>query len=89
MTNDNGRGNIMGIEYLLGQIYVQMIEKVDDPQAFLLENANEIERKIRRPNGMTKDEQDAAYGTVRRVMEIASMHFDAIGKGPVIDLRSK
>jgi Tfp pilus assembly protein PilE len=81
------RGNLAGIEYLLAQIYVQMIKNLDDPQAFLLENAQEIERKIRRPNAMTNEEQDAAYGTVRRVMETASMHFETVGQGPTIDLR--
>jgi hypothetical protein len=80
-------GDLAGIEYLLGQLYVQMINQVDDPQAFLLETFNEFQRKVRRQNTMNQTEQDAACGTVRRVMEIASAHFAFVGKGPTIDLR--
>lgn len=40
-----------------------------------------------RPNGLSELEQDAAYGTVCRVMEIASMTFEAAGRGAMIDPR--
>ena len=82
------RGNLHAIEYMLGQLYVQLLEKVEDPQAFLLANAKQIEERIRRPNAFDDEEKDAAYGTVMRVMETASTHFEAVGKGPMINLRS-
>jgi hypothetical protein len=82
------RGNLHAIEYLLGQLFVAVLENVDNPQEWIRQNATEAEAKIMRANDFDQEEKDAAYGTVRRVMETASMHFEAAGRGPTVDLRS-
>jgi hypothetical protein len=84
---DSLRGNLHAIEHLLGQLFVIAIEGAESPQDWLLTNARQIEAKIMRPNTLNDEEKDAANGTVRRVMEIASMHFEASGRGPMINLR--
>jgi len=81
------RGNLHAVEYLLGQLFVRALDGVDDPQSWLKENAEEAKRKIYRENSLPPVEKDSGYGTVRRVMETASIHFEAAGKGPMIDLR--
>ena len=81
------RGNLAAYEHLLGQLYVMMLEDREEPQAFLKVNALHILELLGKRENMTQIEKDAAYGSVRRVMETASFHFETVGHGPAIDLR--
>lgn len=83
------RGNLHAYEYLLGQLFVMILENGKHPQEFLLNNALDIADKLARNNLMTDSEKKAAYGSVRRVMETASLSLETSGKGAAIDLRSK
>lgn len=84
---ENGlRGNLHAIEYLLGQLFVIAIERVEDPQGWLNHNTVEAAAKVRRPGTLTPYEAECAYGTVRRVMQTASFHFAASGRGPALPL---
>jgi hypothetical protein len=83
------RGNLHAIEHLLGQLYVAMLDQHRDPQGWIERNAADIKAKIMRPNSFDHEEKETAYGTVRRVMEIASMQLEADGRGPKVDLRSE
>lgn len=82
------RGNLHAYEYLLGQIYVMLLAEDKNPQGFLEQNAKDVLEKIAKQDELTEIEKESAYGTVRRVMETASVHFETVGAGQMVDLRT-
>jgi hypothetical protein len=83
--NEDLRGNLHAIEFLLTQLFAMGLKDVEDPQAWISQNLSQVGEKISRSEGLNEREQDAAQGTVRRVMQMTSWHFDANGRGPAID----
>lgn len=80
-------GRLAGIELMMGQLFVDLLEDNQDPQDWLRRNVEHssdlISRRIA-DGSMTEEQGIAALESVKTVMQTASFHFETHGSGEAI-----
>lgn len=80
------KGNLIAIEYLLTQLYSMLLLSVDLPQPWINNNTVETAARIEKIPSLTPLQKQAAYATIRRVMQMVSLDAEFRGKGRALNL---
>ena len=80
-------GRFAAIELMLGQLFVNLLENHDNPQAWLEDNIalnrTLLSRRVEE-GSMSVEMADSAADSIQKVMQTASRHFETQGKGAAI-----
>jgi hypothetical protein len=85
-SDDALKGNLHAIEYMLTQLYSMALLNVDQPQPWINENTVEAAAKIARSEYLNEPQKQAAYGTIRRVMQMVSWDAETQERGRALNL---
>jgi hypothetical protein len=85
-SGDALKGNLHAIEVMLTQLYSMALLNVELPQPWINENTVSMAAKIGRSESLSSLQKEAAYGTIRRVMQMTSWDAESQGKGRALNL---
>lgn len=87
MTEDQIKGRFAAIELMIGQLFVDLLESNENPQAWLAQNIEHNRKMLDRrvaEGTMTPEMANDALDSIQKAMQTASRHFETQGVGSAI-----